>query len=353
VHCELKKKMDINEKNDRSKDEVFVRQYLLGVLPDTESDRLVQRSLDDEAFFEEIQEIEDELIDDYASGALTDQDRIRFEEYFLCSPARREKLRIALAMTERAVRWKEQRQINGSPLNVEAHAPLTASSEEDHDLGNVLPFSRSSQTVPAWRLWGAIAAAVLIAVGTGALWLRNSELRREVLRANAEEIRLRNEADVASARAEQIAEEKKQAQEQATSFHDQMQALTDRLEKLQPKTILSAFVGLENILRVTRGKNIGRTKTIKVPPNALALRLSIEFDATRFQNFEATLERGKGHRVWSSSKALKPRTSGDIQGLMLKIPAQSLGAGAYQLIIRAAESEGKDEVARYLLNIKR
>lgn len=345
--------MDIDEKNNRSEDEVFVRQYLLGVLPETESDRLEQRSLDDEAFFEEIQEIEDELIDDYAGGALTEQERIRFEEYFLCSPERREKLRFALAMTERAVSWKEQRQISGPLLKVGTRAPLGASFEEHEGLGKVLPFSRSSQTVPAWRLWGAIAAAVLIAVGAGALWLRNNELRRDVLSANAEEARLRNEADMASARAEQEAAEKKQAQEQATRFHDQIQALTDSLEKSQPKSILSAFVGLENIVRVTRGKPIGRTKTINIPPNALALRLSVEFDATRFQNFEATLERGEGHDVWSSSKALKPHASGDTQSLMLKIPAQRLGAGAYQLIIRAAESEGKNEVARYLLNIKR
>ena len=345
--------MDINEKNNRSKDEVFVRQYLLGVLPETESDQLEQRSLEDEAFFEEIQEIEDELIEDFAGGALTEQERIQFEEYFLCSPERREKLRFALAMTERAISWKEQRQISGSPLKVGARAPLATSSEEKHRLGNVLPFSRLSQTVPAWRLWGAIAAAVLIAVGAGALWLSNSELRRDVLIANAEEARLRNEADIASARAEQAAAEKKQAQEQATRFHDQIQALTDSLEKSQPNRILSAFVGLENIVRVTRGKTIGRAKTINVPPNALALRLSVEFDATRFQNFEATLERGEGHGVWSSSKALKPRRSGDTQSLRLKIPAQHLGAGAYQLIIRAAESEGKSEVARYLLNIKR
>lgn len=351
MYCELKKKMDRDEKNNRSKDEVVVRQYLLGVLPEPESDRLEQRSLDDEAFFEEIQEIEDELIDDYAGGALTDQDRIRFEEYFLCSPMRREKLRVALAMTARAVSWKEQSQINGPPLKAEAHTPATASrSEAHHGSGKVLPFSRSSPTVPAWQLWGAIAAAVLIAVGTGALWLRISELRREVLRAQAEEVRLRSEADMASARADQATAEKN---EQATSFKDQIQALKDRLGELQPKRFLSAFVGLENIVRGTRGTSIGRAKTITVPPDVLALRLNVKFDATKFQNFEAVLERGEGHGVWASSKPLKSRASGDKQSLMLKIPAQKLSTGAYQLIIRPAESDDERTVTRYLLNIKR
>jgi hypothetical protein len=345
--------MDINQKINRTKDAAFVRQYLLGVLPETESHRLEQRYLDDEAFFEEIQEIEDELIDDYAGGALTDQDRIRFEEYFLCSPERREKLQFALALTERAVSWKEQTQTSGLCLTDEARGPLAASSEEKHGPENVLPFRGPSRAVPAWRLWAAIAAAVLIAIVTGALWLRNSELRRDLLSANAEKALLQNEADASSERTEQATAEKKQAQEQATTFHDQIQALTNSLEKLQPTRILSAFVGLENLVRVTRGKNIGKPKTIKIPPNALALSLSVEFDATRFQNFEATLEHGEGHSVWSSSKALTSRVSGDKQSFTLRIPAQSLTTGAYQLIIKPTESEGKDEVACYLLKIVR
>src|SRR5258705_4559054 len=89
-----------------SANHTLIADYLLGALPEEDLERFEARYLQDETLFEELQEIEDELIDDYASGALKTHQRSLFEQYFLRSSERREKLEVARAMTQRAAVWK-------------------------------------------------------------------------------------------------------------------------------------------------------------------------------------------------------------------------------------------------------
>lgn len=337
--------METNKETGGGKDEVSIRQYLLGVLADPEADHLEQRCAEDEALFEEMQEVEDELIDDYAAGALTGQDRTRFEEYFLRLPERREKLQFALAITEHAAGWKKQMQVSAPPIALVTE-PSLAASEDDQDPRSVLPFRRLSYPVPAWRQWLAIAAALLIAVGACALWLQNRDLRHELLSANAEEARLQSQADSAVERAEQAemeaAAEKKLRQEQAAA---QMQ----ESRMVHSLGTVIEFLGLANLLTITRSGPV-EAKTIRVPSDARTVQLNVEFEATRFQRFTATLQFRK-RDIWTSSTALQAREAGEKQSLVLRIPARSLRPGAYELIIRPNEVEDKDVDVRYLLNI--
>ena len=61
----------------------------------TELESFERNYLADESLFEELQEVEDELIDDFAGDALTIDQKLAFEKYFLRSSERREKLAFA------------------------------------------------------------------------------------------------------------------------------------------------------------------------------------------------------------------------------------------------------------------
>src|SRR5262249_23131097 len=135
---------------------------------------------------EELQEVEDELIDDYASGALTPDQQLSFEKYFLRSPERREKVAFATAMTERAVAWQKETQLFTETSDLNPESPEHSTSRFDA--------LRWNRPVPAWRQWVAIAAAILLAIGVGILWLRNRELRRQLIAAETDAAKLRDEA---------------------------------------------------------------------------------------------------------------------------------------------------------------
>src|ERR1700686_64017 len=255
----------------RDNEEVIVG-YLLGSLPDAEMERLEHRYLEDEILFEELQEIEDELIDNYVTGALSVEQRAQFEQYFLRSPQRREKLEFARAMTEHAVAWKNQRQADNSLSSIQRGN--VGVSERHETGGKVLPFKRWSRPVPAWRQWAAVAAAILIAVGGGSLWFRNRELRRELIAADVDAARSRTEANAESARAIETNDQLTAEKTRAGALEEHTRQVEETLAQLQAarKAAVSVFIGLQYLVRNTRGGEF-KVKTVVIPANAQTLRV--------------------------------------------------------------------------------
>lgn len=74
---------------------IAVRKYLLGNLRDeARARRIEERTLLEDDFLEKLSIAEDELLDDYLDGTLTNDEREQFTRFFLNSPERRQKLRL-------------------------------------------------------------------------------------------------------------------------------------------------------------------------------------------------------------------------------------------------------------------
>jgi anti-sigma factor RsiW len=78
--------------------DLMITAYLLGELSEGEQEKLEARYFADDALFEQLLAIEDELIDRYARGQMTDTERQRLERHFMKSPARRKRVRFAEAL---------------------------------------------------------------------------------------------------------------------------------------------------------------------------------------------------------------------------------------------------------------
>src|SRR5436190_9490399 len=59
-----------------------------------------ERLMSDSTFYEELLILEDELIDQYVRGRLSESNQATFEKYFLLSPERRQKVRFARALSK-------------------------------------------------------------------------------------------------------------------------------------------------------------------------------------------------------------------------------------------------------------
>jgi hypothetical protein len=75
-----------------------LRQYLLGQLAEELREETETQLLEDEDLFEELLIVEDELADDYLSGNLSAEEHTNFEQNFLVTPERIEKLQFARAL---------------------------------------------------------------------------------------------------------------------------------------------------------------------------------------------------------------------------------------------------------------
>jgi hypothetical protein len=119
--------------------------YLLHKLPESERDAFEDRWMDDSELYEQLQDTEAELLDAYASGALSAGDRELVIRYLLGSPVQGRKLQFARMLSD----------------------AFPASSRP-----------RPARLRPGWR---AVAAAAVILLLAGAVsWLawQNATLRR-------------------------------------------------------------------------------------------------------------------------------------------------------------------------------
>lgn len=81
---------------------VFIRQYLLGWLDSETRGQFEERFLTDANFKERVLLIEDELIEDYVDGSLTESERKSFLKRFLSLPQQRQKVELARALDSHA-----------------------------------------------------------------------------------------------------------------------------------------------------------------------------------------------------------------------------------------------------------
>ncbi|MCU1304986.1 MAG: hypothetical protein JWQ87_5270 [Candidatus Sulfotelmatobacter sp.] len=76
-------------------DKKTVREYLLGYLPEERSTTIDERLFVSEHFLAMIEQVEDEIIDEYLEESLSAADKLAVEEHFLQPAERRDKLRFA------------------------------------------------------------------------------------------------------------------------------------------------------------------------------------------------------------------------------------------------------------------
>lgn len=138
----------------------MLRQYLLGQKPETDLSQVEERLMTDAAAYEELLIVEDELIDQYVRGQLSDTDRTSFETYFMRSPERREKLRFAKALNKYVALAADEQQ-----------APASESTAASH-LAGPRRFSFWPFQSPVWN-YALTAALVVLVVGISWLAVRS------------------------------------------------------------------------------------------------------------------------------------------------------------------------------------
>jgi len=134
-------------------DEVRLRRYLLGELPDEDRERLQAAYFADGELFVRLLGVEEDLIDAYVRGELTEGDRVRFEQRFGRTARQLDRIKIARMLAS----------ATAAPLRAPT-PPVTAD-------GGTRPWSSRARTLAA-------AAAALLAVAAVATWRSGGEERR-------------------------------------------------------------------------------------------------------------------------------------------------------------------------------
>jgi len=317
---------------DKVEADARLTRYLLGAVSPAERENIEAEYLVDEDVFEQMLIAEDELVDAYARGELSDQERGQFEKNFLTSERGRDRVHFSQALAgavSDARPITERVEPSPSPSFFEAlWAILT----------------------PRVRVAG-VAFAVLLVAAFSWLLLERMSMRAELQGLRAEHVRLTEQskelqrvADVERARnAELAAQLAERVPEPVTT--EPPKGVVQR-----PSEDIIAF-------NISPGsvRGGGGTK-LAVPRSAKFIRLTLSFQRpSSHQEYRAAIETADGNTVWrNDSFGSRSNATASDRVSLPSIPVSAIPPGDYVLLLSGKQADGNFEpVANYSFRISR
>ena len=306
-----------------SKDERTLRRYLLGELSDEEQSREEERFLTDKDYFERLLLVEDDLMDEYVSGALSQVDREKVGRRFLLSPKRQERVSLAGNL---------QRYARGSPA-LPGHE-----QDQDEDFIPILSWHRK-------RVYALLilCSSLVVIIAAAILFREMASLKNRIETLNREQQSAERRAgELSQGLAEQLnrSESLQQKFEQEQNRRIQLdQELSDLKQSLSAasRTDSSRFISLSLI--PVRLRDGGQPSIVDIPRSIQVLRLELSLESDAHTKYRAIVQTVEGVRIFSRS-ALRLRRSKDDRQVELPIPASLLGPDDYIVLLSpAATSE--------------
>ena len=258
--------------------ETVIKRYLLGELNEDDREQVEQRLITDRNYFDEVLLVEEELLEDYVSGLLSQQERDLFLQNYLSAPRQQQKLRIAQAFDKYA-----------SQTTAPVRAPrLDTTQTWLQRLIYALGLNKSLVQF-SW-------AVMVLIVLTGTWWIVRTwrsapkELEAELLRLNGPGSRV-----------------------------------------LEAGSTVAQAVLLPLNLR-----QAGTLPDVTVTDQTQVVQLKIPLSSEPKQNYQAVLKDSNGQEIVRVPQ-VAPHEAGDAQLVVLQFPAELLRPGDYLITV---EGEG-------------
>lgn len=317
-------------------------QYLLGSLPEEETERFDELSFIDDEFAERLDAVETDLVDAYVKGELSGQALGRFDSYYLASPKRQEKVGFAQALQTIAERAAATRPATTEPDSL----PAPVASDKPSWWASLLNFF----TLP--RL--ALAAAAMLALAAGG-WMvfEVSRLRGQVDQAQARhgaleqrEKELREKLEQQQRASSTMEKELKQVREEKDRLA-RLMALDGQLAKSQPPA-LPANLNIAPFKLSAPTRSLNQATAISIPAQTDYVALQLELEPDDYPAYRAALltQPDRKPAGWSREK-LKSRAAGDAKVIDISIPASLLKSREYFLEVTGLSRSGEVGGSRY------
>ena len=300
----------------RTTNEVLIKRYLLGDMPHEERVRFEDRCFADADMFEEFLGTENELVDSFARGKLSESEEQQFERNYCVSPKRREKVEFAKALAK-----------------VVQHELRASSTTRLSLLQSFLAFFR----VPGPNLrWASVAVATLLIAGVLGLALQDDALRGELQQAKTAQERLRKERDG--------------LREQIKGFEDHNQQIPGSEQGNQVARLwVSPDLTFTLIPGTERGFNVAK-KDLVIPPGPW-IRLEMPLVGDEYISYEAVLLDSELHEV-RRGKTLKSVQAG--KAVIWRLSSDAIKSGDYLVeLIGKMKGGGTEKVQAFSFRIIR
>jgi len=311
--------------------EVMTR-YLLGALPEVESERFDDLSISDEEFAESLSAAEKDLVDAYLQGELTGENRKQFESHYLASPLRREKVQFARALQD----WDAMRPA----------AAVTSKTEIKKDgwFTGWLGFN------PRPLAWGLSGLVVILLVGGSWLIFENQRLRRQVAQIQASSDTLAQRApelqkELATQRASKTTTEEELAR--LRSEHARVEQELKDLQRAagrEQQRSSTSTASVASFILAPQMRGVGSIKTVTVPSETERVAIQLELEPNEYSTYiVALIDQASGQVLWRSGRLKAAGASGH-KSLSVGFPGRLLRAATYRMQVSGMSPAGAPEV---------
>ena len=284
-------------------EQIGIRRYLLGYSEPNAAESIEERLISDEGYLQEFSIITDELIEDYLDGALSEDEAARFESHFLTTARRSRKVEIARALAEKA---------NLEESEVQAE---TETANRFVAKANVTPSSKPASRQKYWLLAAAVAAILFFGFLARQVWWRNSPTPY-------------------------------QANNQANKqFQDELVRLND------PALPLPAGASVNLSITPVTLREVGEDRRVNIKSDTQTVLVRLILVDAHYGSYQASLQTADAVNL-GAIQQLKPTVEEGGRFVIVRLPAQMLSPGSYQIKLAAETSPGVfEDVGTYSFQV--
>ena len=308
--------------------------YLLGELSEKEQAAFEERYFRDPQVFNQVLQVESELVDAYARGRLATEMRERFENSYLKHPARRQRVEFAKALTARI-------------------------DEQEDSKNRVAQTARSTSRVSWWqsllaifggerpKLRFALALATLLIMLAG-VWIVANNLRRQqgaqiqAQRENQERLQPDQSGQTPQQTPKQQDHDEHTAQIPPATSQPSPSPVT---KPAAPTVSLALTVG------GVRGAGGGPTQTLFIPSDTTQAQIVLNLKDDSYPLYRASLQKIGGPKIFTQTN-IRPRNSKAGAKFVFTVRASQLTKGDYALTLSGITPQGEvDDLSKSLFRV--
>lgn len=291
---------------EQRQNEILLRRYLLGQAAAEEQRMIEHNLLADQEYFDQLLRCEEELIDEYACGAMKAADKEYFEKHFMATAERRESVALAQGL----------------------HRYFTSQKHSRTGIWELSP----AVTI---RMNIALMLTVIVLVAASGLLLRTTlQLRRLVDE---------NRAGLS------------QAEQREKALTEQIARLTGLVQELS-RTELSAQNG-SDLASLTLAPGLSRAEdssaTLYLSQKIHRVRLILKIEGKSYLGYRVEVQNIEGDIIWSND-GLKAQRVGNQRVVEFILPAGLITRSDYLVTISGANASGSfNKISTYHFSVIR
>ena len=340
--------------SEQSPDESVIKAYLTGTLSKEDTERLDELSVTDDLFADLLTMVENDLVDAYVRGELTESSAERLKSEYLTTRSGRQKLGFAQALAG----FSEK---HTSEQSAKSKQPFPVLPAKQRDWAW---FSESSKFIfGTWSRWAAASAAVILLVL--GVWLTYDVIRLRwqisrntpangVQRQNPQNAQkaLPGESNTNGAERQEPNSANPQNDRVEKQKTEEQQRTTQKITPSKPRGLGAGQASVASFILTPQMRSVQQTQTVTVPAKTSVVELHLQLEPEQFSRYRVVLV-DKSNQTLLRTGAIKANGSGDNKTLNIRVPAALLKPQSYALQVYGLSAGKSETLNAYLFRVAR